>query len=249
MRRRFLDGLILVALLLLSGCSRDVTLSTVLEAPEGLRPGDGVYLETREVGSVDEVEVAEQVPGYVIEFSLEPALAPLVQNNAVAYVPVEGPPMLVILNPSETAEPVASGGRLKGLTPLELAIWQVSDAVGRASSLMDVMTDRIESYFESEDWHQTRADIDEEIAGLAASSRSTAERVVTELEGLIESATETAADTSNELGGDIARIEKEIDRLAAEGHSELADSLRRLLERIDALSVLEDAREYSDVET
>jgi hypothetical protein len=225
-----------LVLLLLAGCSRGVPVSTVLEETGGLRAGDKVYLDAREVGSIDGIEAAEQTPGYAIEVSLYPEHAVLVQEDAVAYVPLESPPMLVLVNPSETAPPVAPGGRLRGLSALELTIWQVSDAASQASSLMEALALRIDDYFESEEWQQARAQLDTEVSELAESSRATAERVGEELAQLIESLTETAAEHADELGEEMARIEKEIRRLEAEGHEELAESLRRLLERVEEMA-------------
>ena len=247
-RRILLRCLALVPLLLLSACSRDITVTTVLEDPDGLLPGDKVYLDSREVGSIDGIEIAELTPGFMIEIGLNPAPAVLVQKNAVAYVPPEGPPRLVIVNPTETAEPVGSGDRLKGLTPLELAFWQVSDVAGWVSSLMETLAVRIDSYFASEDWQQTRAEIDEEIADLAESSSATAERVAEELQALVESMTETAAGSASELNADIARIEADIVRLEIQGHEELASLLHRLLEQIETMAHAEDVHEKPTIE-
>jgi ABC-type transporter Mla subunit MlaD len=247
--RSFFSCLLLVVLFLLSGCSRDVMVSTVLEDTAGLRPGDRVYLDSGEVGVVDSIEATEQTPGFTVDFGLYPQNAELIQKNAVAYVPPEGPPMLVLLNPSEPAAPVAPGGRLKGLSPLELAIWQVSDAAGRASSLMEALALRIDNYFESEEWEKARADIDDEISGLAASSRATAEHVAEELQVLIESLTETVAGSANELSEELTRIEEEIATLEMQGHEELAGSLRGLLERIEMMTRPEPDRESPDTPT
>ena len=226
----------LTLLLLLTGCSRSVSVSTVLEETGGLRAGDKVYLEAREVGVIDGIEAAGQTPGFALAISLYPEHAELVQEDAVAYVPPEGPPMLVLVNPAETAPSVAAGGRLKGLSPLELTIWQVSDAAAQASSLMEALALRIDDYFESEEWQQARVQLDKEMSELAASSRATAERVVEELEQLIKSLTETAADRAEEVSEEMVRIEEEIRRLEAEGHEELAASLRRLLERLEQMA-------------
>jgi len=64
MRKAFVYQLLLVWLLLLSACSRDVMVSTVLQDTGGLRPGDKVYLASREVGSVERIRVTEQTPGF-----------------------------------------------------------------------------------------------------------------------------------------------------------------------------------------
>ena len=248
MRSSLFGCLVLAVLLLLSGCSRGIAVSTVLEDSAGLRPGDRVYLDARDVGAVESIEATGRTPGHTVGITLDPAHAELVQRNAVAYVPPESPPMLVLLNPSEMAPPVVAGDRIKGLTPLELAIWQVSDVAGRASSLMEALALRIDSYFESEDWAQTRSEIDEEISGLTADSRATAERVAEELQGLIESMAETATDSASRLGEEVADIEAEIARLETEGHEKLAESLRRLLARIETMAQPERGGEQLDTE-
>lgn len=226
----------LLLALLLSACTRDVRISTVVDDAEGLRPGDKVYLADREVGSVKSIALAEQTPGVTIELGLYPEHAELVQANAVAYVPLKSPPSVVLLNPSEPAAPVAPGAHLKGLSPLGAVVWQANDAAAAASDLIDQFTRQMEDYFDSEDWARTRAQIDAEIAGLAEDSRDAAERIVEEFRQLLESISEDAPRRTETLDEDVAAIEREIDRLDEEGHKDLAASLRRLLEQIEALA-------------
>ena len=225
-----------VLLLLLSGCSRDIGVSTVLEDTAGLRVGDKVFLDAREVGRVDRIEPAGQTPGFVVEFGLYEEHAELVQENAVTYVPLESPPRLVLVNPAEPALAVTAGGRLKGLSPLDLVIWQIQDAAGHASSLMEELALSIDSYLESEEWRETRADIDREISSIADRSRTAAERVAGELQALVESLAKTAENRAGELGEELSRIESEIDRLEAEGYEELAAALHRMHKQVEALA-------------
>lgn len=236
MRRQLVCNLLVTAMLLLSGCSRDVAVSTVLEDTGGLRPGDKVYLAAREVGSVESVQVTEQTPGLTVELALYPEHAELVQSNAVAYVPLKSPPSVVLINPAEPAPPVAPGGRLKGLSPLEAVVWQAHDAAVSASEAIDQFAREIDRYFESEDWARTRAQIDAELEALAADSRDAADRVVEELRALIDSITEGPAKSRDERDADVAAIERHIASLEADGHKELAASLRRLLDRIEAMA-------------
>ncbi len=105
---------VLLAMLPLSGCSRDIAVSTVLEETSGLRSGDRVYLDAREVGSIDRIDADGQAPGSIIEFNLYPEHAELVQENAVAYIPLESPPRLVLVNPTEAAAAVVPGGAPEG---------------------------------------------------------------------------------------------------------------------------------------
>ena len=118
----FVRNLLATSLLLLTACTYDVPVSTVLEDTGGLRPGDKVYLATREVGTVESIGAAARTPGSTVELALYPEHAELVQSNAVAYVPLKSPPSVVLINPTETAAPVAPGGRLRGLSPLEAAV-------------------------------------------------------------------------------------------------------------------------------
>jgi hypothetical protein len=235
MRKAFVYQLLLVWLLLLSACSRDVMVSTVLQDTGGLRPGDKVYLASREVGSVERIRVTEQTPGFTVEFALYPEHAELVQANAVAYLPLKSPPMLMLLNSYERMAPVAPGGRLKGLSPLEAAIWQANDAAVAASDFLEQLGQQVDGYFQSEDWAKTRAQIDAGISKLAADSEATAERIAEDLRLLIESLAENAATGTQALEESATEIEAEIARLEAEGREELANSLRRLLRQIEAL--------------
>ncbi len=101
---------------------------------------------------------------------------------------------------------------------------------------MEELALSIDDYFESEAWADVRADLDAEVAQMTARSKSTAERVTRELQALIESLSTAAADSASELNDEMTRIEAEIDRLKSEGHEELADSLRQLLEDIEAMA-------------
>jgi ABC-type transporter Mla subunit MlaD len=232
----FVRTLLATSLLLLAACTRDVAVSTVLEDPGGLRRGDKVYLAAREVGSVESIGVAEQTPGFTVELALYPEHAELVQSNAVAHVPLKSPPSVVLINPTETAEPVAPGGHLRGLSPLGAAVWQAHDAAAAASDFIDLFAQELDGYFESEDWARTRAQIDAEIAQLAADSREAAHRVAEELRLLLESIREDARDGANALGEEVAAIEERIARLEVEGHEALVASLRRLLDQIEAMA-------------
>jgi len=234
MRQLLIPHSMLLLALLLSACTRDVGISTVVDDAEGLRPGDKVYLAAREVGTVTSVATSEQTPGVTIELGLYPEHAELVQSNAVAYVPLKSPPSVVLLNPAEAAPPVEPGAHLKGLSPLGAVVWQANDAAAAATALVDQFTRQMEDYFESDDWARTRANIDAEIAGLAEDSKHAADRVVEELQQLLEGISEAAPRRAETLDEDTAAIEREIDRLDAEGHHDLAASRRRLLKQVEA---------------
>jgi len=232
----FVRNLLATSLVLLSACTQDVAVSTVLEDTGGLRPGDKVYLAAREVGSVERIGVAEQTTGFTVELALYPEHAELVQSNAVAHVPLKSPPSVVLINPTEPAARVAPGGRLRGLSPLEAAVWQAHDAAVAASDFIDQFAREIDRYFEGDDWARTRAQIDAELAELAADSREAADRVVEELRLLLESIREDARAGAHALEAEVAAIEQHIARLEAEGHEELVTSLRRLLDQIEAMA-------------
>jgi hypothetical protein len=241
MCRLLVRSLLPATLLLLSACAREVPVSTVFTDAGGLRPGDKVYLAAREVGSVQRIAATEEIPGYTVEIALYPNHAELVQANAVAYVPLKSPPTVVLVNPTEPAAPVAPGARLRGLTPLEAAVWQAHDAALAASAFIDQLARDIDRYFDSDDWARTRAEIDAEIAKLAADSRTAAERVVEELRLLFESIRDGAPAAGDTLEAEVAAIEAHIARLEAQGHEELVASLRRLLDRLEAMAASEDA--------
>ena len=187
MCKSLIRHLILVCLILLSACARDLTVSTVLDDTGGLRPGDKVYLASAEVGAVDRIEVTEMGPGFTVDFHLYPEHAGLVQSNAVAHVPLKSPPTLVLLNPTDPAPAVAPGGRLKGLSPLGVAIWQANEAAAAASDVMEEFAQEIDDYLESEEYSRTRDEIDAEVSRLVAESKAAAERIAEEFRLLAES--------------------------------------------------------------
>jgi hypothetical protein len=232
----------LTSCVLLCACSRSITVSTVLEDTGGLRPGDKVLLAGREVGEVDAIEADPSVTGFVLSLGLFPEHAELVRANAVAYVPLDGPPRVELVNPAVPGEPVAAGGRLKGLSPFEFAMWRAGDAVDSASDLISGLGRQIEGYFDSEDWARTRAEIDREVADLSERSGRAAESISAELGRLVESLRESARNHDGSLDDEVADIQREIDQLDAEGHPELAAAVRRLLEKIESMAPPEDRK-------
>jgi ABC-type transporter Mla subunit MlaD len=233
MHLSFIRHLPLILLCLLSACSRDVTVSTVLAETGGIRPGDVVYLESLAVGVVDSIQVAEQTPGFTVGISLSPEHAELIRKNAVAYVPLTSPPRLKLLNPTEVAPAVLPGDRLKGLSPLEVAVWQAGDAATAAGELAESFARQIDAYFESEEWERARAQFELQIEALAAESHGAAERSFEALEELMASIAGAAAESADRLNEDVSAIEESIAELEAHGQEKLAASLRRLLEQIE----------------
>lgn len=228
--------LLMAAVLLLSACSRDVVISTELPVGANLRPGDTVVLDERELGTVSAIEVTPESNGMTVEISLHPEYAELVQSNAVAFASLEGPPALVLANPSETAAAVASGTRLRGLSAFEAAIWSAGNAAEVFSGIIDQFGQSIINYLESDEWAQTQSEIDAEIAKLAADSQRAAESVAEELKDLFDSINDRAAENAQLLADELTTIKEEIERLEAEGHEQLVAALRRLLEQIEALT-------------
>jgi hypothetical protein len=245
MRHLTIRLFLLSSVIVLSACAREVPISTVLEDSGGLRPGDRVYLDSREVGSVSAVVVTEETPGFTVEFGLYPEHAELVQANAIAYVPLRSPPMIVLENPAEKADAVAAGAHLKGLSPMEAAMWQANDAANSASEFMAAFAEKIESYFESEDWQETRAEIDAGMDELASESRTAADRIADAFRELVDTLNEAAARGSATREDEVAAIEQDIAKLKADGHEDLATSLERLLERIESMTPPEEPEEPS----
>jgi ABC-type transporter Mla subunit MlaD len=220
--------------------------STVLDDSGGLRPGDRVYLDSREVGSVTGVTAAAKTPGFTIEFGLYPEHAELVQANAIAYIPLKSPPMVVLENPVEEADPVAPNGRLRGLSPMEAAVWQANEAADSASEFMAAFARKIDRYFESEDWQETRAEIDAGMEELATESRTAADRIADAFRELVDTLNEAAARGSATLEDEVAGIEHDIAKLKADGHEELAASLQRLLDRIESMAPPEEPEDPNE---
>ena len=239
----YAHSVLLTTVLLLSACSRDVVVSTDLPDSGDLRPGDGVFLAERRLGTVRAIKATDQPPRAAVEIGLAPEHAALVQSNAVAYLALEGPPSLVLMNPTAAANPVAPGDRLRGLTPLEATIWRAGTAAEAVSGIVDQVSSKIVDYLQSDEWAQTQAEIDAEIARLASDSRQAAQSVVDELQALFDTINDRAADGAQKLADELTAIEAEINRLEAEGHDRLADALRRLRERIEALGPAERERQ------
>ncbi|MEM1436847.1 MAG: MlaD family protein [Pseudomonadota bacterium] len=236
MNQSIIRSLLLAILLLQTACSRDLSVSTVLPASSSLRPGDKVYLADQEVGTVRAIEVSEATSGIAVTIDIEAEQAQRVQSNAVAYTALEGQPALVLSNPSEPADPVAPGGRLRGLSPLEAALWRGGDAAQIVAGIVDQFGRKVADYLKGEEWTQAQAEVEAEIAGLADDSRQAAETVLDTVGALFDTVGDRAAEGANLLADELASIRTEIERLEVEGHEQLATALRRLLERLEKIA-------------
>jgi ABC-type transporter Mla subunit MlaD len=225
---------------MLEGCSRDPTLTARLPIGGDLQQGDSVLMSARQLGTVTRITRNETSPGITVEFSLDAELADRVQSNAFAFLALDGAPALVLANPAEESPPVVSGDQLSGLSPMDAAIWHAGQAAGVFSDMVDQFSQGVVDYLESDHWAQTQAEIETEIAELAAESQQAAEAVVEDLTILFDRLNDEAADSAEQLDDELQAIEGAIEQLRAEGHEQLSTALSRLLEQLKGLEASPD---------
>ncbi len=235
MTTHLLRALFLITVLMLEGCSRDLTATARLPVGGDLQQGDSVLMSGRQLGTVSKITRNEASPGITVEFSLDAEVADRVQSNAFAFLALDGAPALALANPAEEAPPIASGDQLSGLSTMDAAIWHAGQAAGVFSGMVDQFSQGVVDYLESDHWAQTQAEIESEIAELAADSQQAAEAVVEDLTTLFDTINDQAADSAEQLDDELQAIEGAIEQLRTEGHEQLSTALSKLLEQLKGL--------------
>ena len=219
---------------LLSACSRDISVSVTFEGAGPLKTGAPVYFNDVQIGEVADSTITGDL--MKADLSLDPELAAGLKSGSAALLGArDGQPVVTLYNYRPGREPLQSGGELIGLNdPLELAAWRTGEALDTGSQSMEEVTRSMTEYFESEEWQQRKEEMNRRMEALQSELGRTYEETnraynefLEDLESQSEAARERAQESYSRL---TERLRQDIARLKEQGNEELVEPLMRLLE-------------------
>lgn len=241
MTHSFLTKIALVPLMLLLGaCNGNestpetVDLNVHFKDAVDLSPGSKV-----EFGGVTIGEVVRVVAGdddTTVELKLDADKAGVVQKNAAAAVSGVTTPTVQIINPAEaTADTltIADGDSLRGLnSSLEEAAWHAGKAIGMLEGVMQQATQSFNQYLESDEWQNTRREVETGLTDLTEQSAEAAETIRKNVEKMMAELEAQSGETVREAEKNFGEIEKQFRDLGEKGGTDIMNTVEQFLESL-----------------
>lgn len=224
----------LVLAMVLSGCSRGMSVSTSFDNNADLETGTPVYLGDVEIGEVASLTTAGTLTE--AELSLDPDLATGLSNGSAALLTTrDGRTVIQLYNYRPGNEPLREGDSLVGLNnALEYAAWQAGEALDTGKQSMDDMAASVSEYFQSEEWRQRKERMNQRLQGLKEDLGQAYEdtdkayrQFLEDLESDSAAARERARQSYAELA---QKLREQMARLKEQGNENLVAPLQKLLE-------------------
>lgn len=223
-----------LAAMLLAACARDMNLTATFAKPAELDAGAPVYVGAEKVGEISRLTIAGDMAK--AELSVDPGLTGALRTGTAALLATRDDRTVIELyNYRSGSRALQDGDELVGLNnSLEFAAWQAGEVLESGRLSMEAMSRSIADYFESDEWRQQRErmnrqmdDLKEEL-GRAYEDTNDAYRAFMDD---LERESGAARERARESYADLARkLRQHIDRLEKQGHDNLVEPLRRLLE-------------------
>jgi len=231
---------IIPLLLLLSACTggeskqQTVDLNVHFKDTGNLAPGSKV-----EFGGVAIGEVVRVVAGdddSTVEIRLDADKAGVVQKNAAAAVSGISKPTLQIINPAEATPDtltVADGDSLRGLnSSLEEAAWHAGKAIGMLQGAMQQATQSFSQYLESEEWQDTKREVETGLTDLGEQSAEAAETIRQNVEKMMAELEAQSDETVREAEKNFGEIEKQFRDFGEKGGKDIMNTVEQFLESL-----------------
>lgn len=226
-------GVVLLAVML-AACARDMNLTATFAAPAGLDAGATVYLDAEKAGEVSRLTVAGDMTK--AELSVDPGLAGALRTGTAALLATrDGRTVIELYNYRSGARALQDGDELVGLNnPLEFAAWQAGEALDSGGRSMETMSRSIADYFESDEWRQQRQRMNRQMEdlkeGLGRAYEDTNDAYRAFMDDL-ERESGAAQEHARQSYAALARkLRRHVERLEKQGHDNLVEPLRQLLE-------------------
>lgn len=225
---------VVVLVMLLAACARDVSLSATFAAPAGLAAGSPVYLGDAGVGEVARLTTAGGTTR--VEITVDPGLTGALRQGSAALITNRGGrTVLELYNYRPADEPLENGDTLVGLNnKLELAAWQTGEALDTGRRTVDELSRSIEDYFKSDQWRRQKdrmnrqmESLEEELGRSYDETRQAYQEFMQDLENESDVARERARESYRAL---TRQLQDRIARLREEGSEQFVAPLQRLLE-------------------
>lgn len=223
-----------LATMLLVACARDMNLTATFATPAGLDAGAPVYVGAEKAGEVSRLTIAGDMAK--AELSVDPGLTGALRTGTAALLATrDGRTVIELYNYRSGARALQDGDELVGLNnSLEFAAWQAGEVLESGRQSMEAMSRSIADYFESDEWRQQRERMNRQMEdlkeGLGRAYEDTNDAYRAFMDDL-ERESGAARERARESYADLARkLRQHIDRLEKQGHDNLVEPLRRLLE-------------------
>jgi len=226
--------LILLLIVVLSGCSRQTTVSTSFDEDAELEAGAPVYLGDVRVGEVSALSRTGTLTD--AELSLDPDLATgLSAGSAALLTTRNGQTVIQLYNYRPGNQALKDGDNLVGLNnALEYAAWQAGEALDTGQQSMEDMADSVSEYFESEEWQQRKERMNQRMEGLKEQLGRTYEETSRAYRQFLEDLESDSAATrerARESYAELAqKLRERMARLKEQGNEKLVEPLQKLLE-------------------
>lgn len=192
-----------------------------------------------EFGGVKIGEVVRVVAGdddTTVELKLDADKAGVVQKNAAAAVSGISTPTVQIINPAEaTADTltIADGDNLRGLnSSLEEAAWHAGKAIGMLQGVMEQATQSFSQYLESDEWQDTKREVETGLSGLTEQSTEAAETIRRNVEKMMAELEAQSGETVREAEKNFGEIEKQFRDLGEKGGKDIMNTVEQFLESL-----------------
>ncbi len=234
---RTMNKFIGLALIGLVACQSGVRVQVPFEATVGLKTGDPVVVGDAVAGRVESIGRTDDTAGSVtVTLVLDAARAADLRSGAAAMIVRREDRRQVHLFNSPAGERLQGGETLTGLNSgLEYLSWALEDTVAHTHSTLTLAAQSLHDYLETEQWAQTKREVAAELERLAGTLETLgheAQRDFSRFTEELEKESERAAEHYRALSEDLAAA---ITELHGRGQEQLAESLSRLLQELEAV--------------
>lgn len=222
-----------------------IEISAEFRNGKGLEPGAKVLFNGVTVGKVESLNPHENRVS--VTFSIDADKSSAIQKNAAAVINSENATFVEIINPAGSGETIAEGARLYGLNShLELAAWQTGVTFGAAAQMLEQVAESVTSYLESDEWEQTKKDLQEQLSILEQQSQQAMQGVVQdiaiEIDAAVKELESRSARASENAQKHFEKLEKQFQEFQNKGQTDLTVTLQRILEQLQAAMQNQTAR-------
>ncbi len=215
---------------------------------KGLEPGTKVMFNGVAVGKVASIQANENSIDATLSLDADKSSA--IQENAAAVINSEDMTYVEIINPAGTGVTIAEGATLYGLnSQLELAAWKTGVTFGAAAQMLEQVAESVTSYFESSEWEQTKADLQKQLTTLEQQSQQAmqgiAEDVAKEIDEAVKELESRSARATENAQKHFEELEKQLQEFESKGQTDLAETLQRILEQLQAAMQNQAAQQES----
>ena len=221
----------IIAVSLLSACF-DSTVDVTARFSEGgnLQTGTSVSFNGVIIGELSEIRIEDG--SVMADLSLDADAAKSVQSNAVAVINEESS-RIDISNPSVSADAVADGAHIEGLsTAMERANWQVGSTVEAVSKAMAQAAKSMNDYFASAQWQQSRKQMESLMDSIEKEASAASKQIQEDYREFLDAIESDAKSAVNSAEKSLRKLQDHLQELQQQGEQQASKFLQQLLDHL-----------------